>query len=423
MFFEPHPNTCISNFVRSKSVKVKVEKDTQYVDLSNTDSEDNNNKDDGSYIDQEDDFDSDEDLGSVESESESVLNDDYSTDDNDESEEEEDDDNDNDDDFEDEDDDEEEEEDDGDVEEGGGDDDDEDDDDEVMSEADLRKESELKNHLYNKPSDNHELIGKGTSDGKGITYEKIINLYKQGGGRGLVLKLQKKNGQGVTKQLISKARVESVKFFMDKSSAWTLWDKKENTVDDDDDDSDDDVNMKQPSESIANDSETSDGDSDDDSSDDDNISDSDNDAAMKVDKKSGSKKAAGKISGRGLSGNAKKGAKQGKLLKNNGSGKKEEKSKEMKKKEGDKKKKKNKKKKEVRVEKTVKKVEVIYSDDGSLSTLGSEDLKSGVEMLTNEASQASGNTFSFSLTSPLFNPKTNNNIKVGIMGSPGVPLW
>lgn len=265
LFLNPTLTRCMSNFVRSKSVKVKVEKDTQYVDLSNTDSEDNNNEDDGSYIDQEDDFDSDEDLGSVESESESVLNDDYSADDNDESEEEEDDDNDSDQDFEDEDDDEEEEE---DVEEGGGDDDEEDDDDEVMSEADLRKQSELKNDLYNKPFDDYELLGKGTSDGKGISYEKIYNLYKQGGGRRLVLKLQKKNGQGVTKLLISKARVESAKFFMDKSSAWTLWDKKENTVDDDDDDSDDDVNMKQPSESIANDSETSDADSDDDSSDD-----------------------------------------------------------------------------------------------------------------------------------------------------------
>ena len=422
MFFQPHPNSCIPNFVRSKSVKVKVEKDTQYVDLINTDSEDNNNEDDGSiYSDQEDDFDSDEDLGSVESESESVLNDDYSADDTDESEEEEDDNNNNDEDFEDEDNDEkEEEEDDGDLEEGG-DDDDEDDDDEVMSEADLRKESGLKNDLYNKPSDDYEFIGKGTFDGKGISYEQIYNLYKQGGGRGLVLKLKKKNGQGVTKQLISKAKVESVKFLMDKSSAWTLWDKKENTVDDDDDDSDDDVNMKQPSESIANDSETSDANSDDDSSDDDNISDSDDDAAMMVDKKSGkvkgSKKAAKKTSGRGLSGNAKKGAKQGKLLKYNGSGKKEEKSKEMKKKEGEKKKKK--KKKEKRVEKTVKKVEVIDSDNDSLSTLGSEDLKSGLQMLTNEASQASGNTFPFSLTSPFFNPKTNDNIKVGIMGSPG----
>ena len=290
-----------------------------------------------------------------------------------------------------------------------------------MSEADLRKQSELKNDLYNKPFDDYELLGKGTSDGKGISYEKIMNLYKQGGGRRLVLKLQKKNGQGVTKLLISKAKVENAKFFMDKSSAWTLWDKKENTVDDDDDDSDDDVNMKQPSESIANDSETSDADSDDDSSDDDSDS-GDDDAAMKVDKKSGSKKAVGKISGRGLSGNAKKGAKQGKLLKNNGSGKKEENSKEMKKKEGDKKKKRKKKKEEMmRVEKTVKKVEVIDSDDGddSLSSLGSEDLKSGVRMLTNEASQASGNTFSFSLTSPLFNPKTNNNIKVGIFGPSG----
>ena len=420
-FSNPTLTVVFSNFVRSKSVKVKVEKDTQYVDLVNTDSEDNNNEDDGSiYSDQEDDFDSDEDLGSVESESGSVLNNEYSADDTDESEEEEDDNNDNDGDFEDEDDDEkEEEEDDGDLEEGG-DDDDEDDDDEVMSEADRRKESELKNNLYNKPSDDYEFIGKGTFDGKGISYEQIYNLYKQGGGRGLVLKLKKRNGQGVTKQLISKAKVESVKFLMDKSSAWTLWDKKENTVDDDnDDDSDDDVNMKQPSESIANDSETSDANSDDDSSDDDNISDSDddNDAAMMVDKKSGkegSKKAAEKTSGRGLSGNAKKGAKQGKLLKY-GSGKKVEKSKEMKKKEGEKKK----KKKEKRVEKTVKKVEVIDSDNDSLSTLGSEDLQSGLRMLTNEASQASGNTFPFSLTSPFFNPKTNDNVKVGIMGAPG----